>query len=338
MNNMKKIFIFILAVFLSITTPVFASNWFDEAFDYCLEHDIVPYDTYKTDGYMARGEAADLLNNAMRRFYFNRYYPPNPFSDLNRSENLYVDSMIKMYYTGVFKGSYDENGNLLSMKDEYVTREQTAALLVRTYGFEAADSDINFIDADRISDYALKDIKTCINLGIISGYEDGSFRAQNPVSKMEFINLIYRADAVADADNKYVQAASFISGEMITDDVKITITNEKKIKYGDTIYLEFENVSDQPYLYNPSDFQIEKEIDGQWIVQRFALNIDSNGWMLNPHSKRSCEVELYNENYNLSEGEYRMVYIINEDSDYSAWIQPRKPPKYSFVEIFLHGD
>ena len=97
-------------------------------------------------------------------------------------------------------------------------------------------------------------------------------------------------------------------------------------------------MSDQPYLYNPSDFQIEKEIDGQWIVQRFGLDIDDSGWILNPHSKRSCKVELYNEDYNLSEGEYRMVYIINEDSDYSAWIQPRKPPVYSAVEIFLQGD
>ncbi len=336
----KRIYIFItfVTLILSASVTAFASSWFDEAFDYCLEHNIVPYDSYKTDGNMSRGEAANLLNNAMRRFYYNRYYPPNPFSDLNNAGDLYVNSMVNMYYEGVFKGGYNENGKLVSMKDEYVTREQTAALLVRTFGLEAADADINFIDSDTISNYAIKDIKTCVKLGIISGYEDGSFRPQNPVSKMEFINMIYRADAVADAGNKCIQAVSFISGDMLTDDVKITITNEGKIKYGDTIYLEFQNVSDQTYTYNPSDFQIEKELDGQWIVQRFGLNTDTSGWILKPHSKRTCNVKLYNDKNNLSEGKYRMVYIIEEDGDYTVWAQPGKPPKYSFVEIFLHGD
>lgn len=337
---MKKLprLITVTALTLSMTVTAFAGEWYDTAYDYCVDRNIIS-DWYKdkeeNNGLMTRGEAADLLNSAINRVCYMGYYPENPFADLKKGE-MYSNQIVRMYYRGIFSGGYDENGNLLAMKDDYITRQDAAALIARTYRLKEAKAELTFTDADMISDYAVDDLMTCVSLGIFNGYEDGSLRPKNYVSKAEFINLIYLADVAADADNMRIESVSLVTGDMFTDDVKIRITNEDELESGGIFRLEFENVSDKTYDFNPAEFQLEKEIDGRWIVQRLGYwFVDQNAWILEPHSTRDAKVDFGIAEYEFTEGKYRMVYEVDEDTGISVWEQPRLPSKYSAVEFYF---
>ncbi len=343
--TMKKLLGLITATALALSTTVtaFAGEWYDTAYDYCVDRNIIS-DWYKdkeeNNGLMTRGEAAGLLNSAKRRFfYIGDYYPENPFFDLEQGEHYYYQ-ILEMYYSGIFSGGYDENGNLLAMKDDYITREDAAALIVRTYRLKAAKAELAFTDADTISDYAVDDLMTCVSLGIFNGYEDGSLRPKNYVSKAEFINLIYLAGVAADADNMHIDSVSLVTGDMFTDDVKIRITNEDELESGGIFRLEFENVSDKTYYFNPAEFQLEKEIDGQWITQRLGYwFVDQNAWILEPHSTRDAKVDFSISEYEFTDGKYRMVYLVDEytdilDEDHPG-LMARYITKYSAVEFYF---
>lgn len=333
---MRKLLRMVMTVVftVSITTTALAGSRFDEAFDYCVDKGII-YDWYDTEGLVTRGEAAKLIREAMRRFKnINVFYPENPFFDLNMV-SAEDNAVVAMYYNGIFAGGYDENGHLMSMKEEYITREDAAALLVRTYGFEQTETELAFIDADMISDYAVNDIMTCVKLGIFNGYDDGSIKPKANISKKEFLNLIYKADVAADADNKHLDTVSLVTEDMLTDDIRISIENGEKIKYGHKLLLKFENLSNTQYTYNPADFQLEVEMNGQWIVLTGGTDIDDVAYILKPNSARSGEVNIYDEEISLREGRYRIIFALDEDSGMPAWQQSKRPSKYSEVEFYM---
>ena len=46
---------------------------------------------------------------------------------------------------------------------------------------------------DEISDYAAEAVKRMYALGIINGYEDGSFRPKNSITRAEAAKILYSA-------------------------------------------------------------------------------------------------------------------------------------------------
>lgn len=79
--------------------------------------------------------------------------------------------------------------------DAGVTREQICTLIARAadkYGIDLPikETEISFIDEASISPYASDSIVKMQRAGIISGYEDGSFRPQNGATRAEAAKLL----------------------------------------------------------------------------------------------------------------------------------------------------
>jgi len=81
--------------------------------------------------------------------------------------------------TGVMVG-YDEN--YFGPQDN-ITREQLAAVLWRYDGQKSAFVEINFTDLQNFHQYSVPAVKWCLENGIVSGYNDGSFRPQNNATR-----------------------------------------------------------------------------------------------------------------------------------------------------------
>ena len=314
----RKVLVLVLSL-LMIPTPVYAENgssmeittkWYSEIVSDMLAKGIIS-DTAGLEEPLTRGNMADILI-ATGKFSDNSY-AVNPFSDLSTRGKEYYNIM-RLYNSHVFVGSVDQNGDLVAQANGLLTREQAAAFIVRAFNLEGTTENLicNFKDKQDISEYALENILICEKLNLISGYEDGTFKPQNNISKIEFLTILnklfeYGLDSNVNMQNlettfydKYKSSAVVLNADL----------DIKKFK----LNLEFENKSDFVYSYG-IEFQIEKLEEGKWIVVPFEKrkDIDDPAFLINPNAKKTDTVFLEDYYNELDNGTYRIIYALEKE-------------------------
>lgn len=97
----------------------------------------------------------------------------------------------KAYEMTVVNGISDD----LFAPKEKITRQDAAALIYRLTkmtrsGYEFTSADITFTDKDDIAEYAQEAMKTLISMGVMGGYDDGSFRPCQTITRAETAKII----------------------------------------------------------------------------------------------------------------------------------------------------
>lgn len=109
-----------------------------------------------------------------------------PFDDVSDKSwfSPYVDSA---FSAGIIKG----DGNLF-YPDLNLTREDAAVIVYRAlYGNEQASlTETDFSDESDISAYALSAVASLSDNGIINGFEDGTFRPKNEITRAESVRIL----------------------------------------------------------------------------------------------------------------------------------------------------
>lgn len=108
---------------------------------------------------------------------------------------------------GIISGDAGETVNL--RPNDAITREEASKIALLAVGATVDDTlALDFTDAASVSDWAKSYIATAAKLGIISGYEDGSVRSKQTITREEMITLLLKAfnrgtseDAVNYADS-----------------------------------------------------------------------------------------------------------------------------------------
>jgi len=112
--------------------------------------------------------------------------PKTDFADGESISAWARDAVNLMVELGIFTG-YDDN----SFKPgQVITREELTAVLIRKIGVGDAD-DHGFIDAEHIGDWAEEYIKHAVEIGLVNGYPDGSFKPANAVTRGETAKMLY---------------------------------------------------------------------------------------------------------------------------------------------------
>lgn len=79
---------------------------------------------------------------------------------------------------------------------DYITREEFAKILSRTYSYlyecNIPNDDLIYLDKDSISSYAIDDVKKVTHLGLMCGDENNEFKPQKAVTKEEVIVTLLR--------------------------------------------------------------------------------------------------------------------------------------------------
>lgn len=104
------------------------------------------------------------------------------------AESRIQEAVARGIVSGYPDGSFRPNGA--------VTRAEFAVMLtkgLKLSGSEAAASGLNFTDRDSIRPWAQNAIVQALQAGIISGYEDGSFRPSRGVTRAEMMSMLARA-------------------------------------------------------------------------------------------------------------------------------------------------
>lgn len=77
--------------------------------------------------------------------------------------------------------------------DNPITRAEFLVMLMRLLGEEEVEAELPFADREQIGSWAERAIAQAIMLGIVQGYEDGSFRPNQHITRTEMSAMIARA-------------------------------------------------------------------------------------------------------------------------------------------------
>lgn len=107
----------------------------------------------------------------------------------------------KSYLTG-----YVMDGRNMYLPETAALREDIAVALVRLKGYDTSVADLGmlkamFSDYDGISEMAKPYVAVAVERGLVSGYDDGTFRAQKSITRAEATTLLWRASQYGN-DNK----------------------------------------------------------------------------------------------------------------------------------------
>jgi len=91
--------------------------------------------------------------------------------------------------------------------NDTITREQACAIVGRAFAL-TGEAEATFTDAAEISDYAVEFVVALAELGIINGYEDGSFAPANNITRAEAAKILAGTlDIIAPVEDAPVEEA-----------------------------------------------------------------------------------------------------------------------------------
>lgn len=172
------------------------TGWSREAMIFAVEHGIL---YGKEHGNLApgdrttRAEAAAIMVRLLGA-------PPggslSGFSDVKPGA-WYVGELSAAVQLGILYGT----GASSMEPDAPITREQTFAVLVRTFGLRPRDPEAGcqYTDWGAVSAYARPAVSALLELGCVSGYPDGTVRPKGDITREELAQILYEfLDAVCD--------------------------------------------------------------------------------------------------------------------------------------------
>ncbi len=114
-----------------------------------------------------------------------------PFADAGDIPTWAVDAVKAMHAAGVLQGSLDA-GVLKVNPGATITRSEVMTILGRTQSRGYREADLAaFIDAAAVPAWAQAYVSSLVGQGVINGYEDGTVRPMNPMTRGEVAKVLY---------------------------------------------------------------------------------------------------------------------------------------------------
>lgn len=174
-------------------TDVANTDWFNEAVNYVSSHEIMNgsagkgSSTFSPNSKLTRGMMATLLYN---KSVITEEISNNYFTDVTADDWYSVATnwaFENQIITGYSNGTFGADDN--------ITREQVATILWRAAGSPAVNGNLDFPDAENVSEYAHQAVVWCTQSGIITG-NNGQILPQADASRAEIAAMIQRFDAL----------------------------------------------------------------------------------------------------------------------------------------------
>lgn len=204
-------------------TDVPSGNWAYEAIMNLKNLGIVngvTETTFNPDGDVTRAEFAKMV---AQLFSLKATSATSAFTDCT-ADDWYTPYVIAVAEAGYVKGMDDSYFGA----DEKITRQDICTVLGRVLDAKAGEgAALSFTDADQIADYAQEYVLALVDMGVLKGYEDGTFLPAANATRAEAAKII---DGVTKLDNQVVKdAMAKLNGtDANADDNKDANTDDNK--------------------------------------------------------------------------------------------------------------
>lgn len=221
-NKFFKSVVCALLVCAMMSVTVFASGVVDYGAEYTNQPTQSYSQTFKdvNKNYWAFNYIEEMVSRGVLSGYPNGYfYPDNTVSRAEFAKIMclaaginvesawyteYADVYTSDWYTPYinagryYLSGYVVNGEKMYMPENMALREDIAVALVKLKGYSTDVYDESilkamFKDYQSISQDARKYVAVAVDNGLISGYEDNTFRGQNTITRAEAATLLWRA-------------------------------------------------------------------------------------------------------------------------------------------------
>lgn len=166
-----------------------------------------PNGNFYPDNYVTRGEFAKIMTIVAG------------LSVQNVSYSNYADVKVTDWYCPFIESAryylsgYVSNGSNLYMPETNALREDIAVALVKLKGYDTTGFDLSilkamFTDWQSISEGAQKYVAVAVEKGLISGYEDNTFRGQMGITRAEAATLLWRAYQYGNGNKSFEQGTT----------------------------------------------------------------------------------------------------------------------------------
>jgi len=127
------------------------------------------------------------------------------FTDVT-AEQWFADTLAKADALKIIPEAMKADGKI--NPDSAITREEAASIAVCAAIARGAkkQSDVSFADIENVSDWAKEPVCDAASLGIINGYENGTFMPKANITRAEAATILMRVVEVATRFNIYVDA------------------------------------------------------------------------------------------------------------------------------------
>jgi endo-1,4-beta-xylanase len=140
--------------------------------------------TIKPDGLITRAEVAVIIVKAK-----GLEIPSDTKTDFVDDDSIpeWAKGYVKAAYeAGIIKGYDDKKFKAFNI----LTRKEMAAMTMRAFGYEESSATLNFIDNDSIPDWAKGYIAKAVELEIIKGYKDNTFKPDGFITRAESFTIL----------------------------------------------------------------------------------------------------------------------------------------------------
>lgn len=193
----------ICLLFFAVNTSSYGEeHWGQVEMDYLLSKGIIsgyPDGTLKPDDYITRAEFVKIVNNVIGSYEEVEL----SFKDVDKKDWFY-DEVAKAVKSGYVEG-YGDN---TFRPNSPITRQEVAKIIVTVFGLEDDDlnNDSRFVDQSRISNWAREYVFILKEKGYVSGYEDGTFRPNAPITRAESMKIITNVSGqIFNVEGEYFQ-------------------------------------------------------------------------------------------------------------------------------------
>lgn len=270
---MKKLLSIVIAICISAGISTIAY-----AVDYGKELKSAPIKTYEQkfsdvpQDYWAFRYIAEMAERGVLSGYPDGKFYPN--SQVTRAEfakimtvaaglgitqptmQIFSDVKITEWYAPYvhtakeYLSAYNQNGSSYYLPNAPALREDIAVALVKLKGYSITGADMTallrmFSDYQSISESAKIYVASAVENGLISGYDDGTFRGQNGITRAEAATLLWRAYQYGNANKTYDNILGNIS-EKVSDEenAETTVIKKEETEFSEPIVEEVK----KPYV------------------------------------------------------------------------------------------
>lgn len=151
-----------------------------------------PDNSFRPDKKVTRAEFAKIMTSAAGAALQYPNYPT--FDDVDSYDWYFPYVETAKYYLSGYETYY----GYYYMPDDLALREDIAVAMVKLKGYSTDGYDLSllqtmFSDYQSISNNAQKYVAIAVEKGLISGYDDGTFRGQDSITRAEAATLLYQA-------------------------------------------------------------------------------------------------------------------------------------------------
>ena len=160
-------------------------HWAHDAIVYCAENGIVKGrtdGTFDPEGSIKRDEVAAMLDRAFDAAEIEKV----AFKDV--TEGWYVKEVLSAAGKGLFVG-YPEG---TFCPENAITRQDAMIVISRLLNVKGEAADLkDFKDANAVGSWAVAEVAGVVKADVIEGYEDGTLRPTNNITRAEFAKIMF---------------------------------------------------------------------------------------------------------------------------------------------------